>query len=244
VIREARRNHLDVKAVPDFYGCDVRQQGIEDLGFGPLVTLHEEILPRAGLFMKRLLDVVLSGCALLVSGPFMVAIACLVKVDTQGPALYSALRVGRKGKRFQCHKFRTMVANAGDFKEDLRKQNGREGPTFKIVGDPRITRVGSWLRRYSLDELPQLWNVFMGDMSMVGPRPHPLDDFERYELEHLRRLDVTPGITGLWQVTARHSASFHINMALDLEYIERWSLWMDLKILLRTVAVVLQGTGA
>lgn len=244
VIREARRNHLDVKAVPDLYGCDVRQPGIEDLGFGPLLTLHEETLPRAGLFLKRLLDVVLSGCALLVTGPLMAAVACLVKIDTPGPALYSALRVGRKGKRFRCHKFRTMVVNAGDFKENLRKQNGREGPTFKIVGDPRITRVGGWLRRYSLDELPQLWNVLTGDMSLVGPRPHPLDDFERYELEHLRRLDVTPGITGLWQVTARHSASFHINMALDLEYIERWSLWMDLKILLRTVAVVLQGTGA
>jgi lipopolysaccharide/colanic/teichoic acid biosynthesis glycosyltransferase len=137
-----------------------------------------------------------------------------------------------------------MVANANEVKDALRARNQREGPTFKIVEDPRITRVGRWLRRYSLDELPQLWNVWKGDMSMVGPRPHPLDDYARYRLEHLRRLDVTPGITGLWQVSARQSSSFQTNMALDLEYIERWSLWMDVRILLKTVAVVFQGTGA
>jgi lipopolysaccharide/colanic/teichoic acid biosynthesis glycosyltransferase len=158
--------------------------------------------------------------------------------------LFSALRAGRKGQQFKCHKFRTMAANAEDGKEKLRSHNQREGPTFKIADDPRITRVGKWLRRYSLDELPQLWNVFKGEMSLVGPRPHPLDDCARYKLEHLRRLDVTPGITGLWQVTARRSPSFHINMALDLEYIEKWSLWMDLRILMRTIAVVFQGTGS
>jgi lipopolysaccharide/colanic/teichoic acid biosynthesis glycosyltransferase len=190
------------------------------------------------------LDVTVSAWALLLFGPMMLLIGCLIRVDSPGPAVYSALRVGRKGKRFRCHKFRTMVANAGEIKEQLREHNQREGPTFKMAADPRITRMGAWLRRYSLDELPQLWNVFQGEMSLVGPRPHPLDDFARYELEHLRRLDVTPGITGLWQVTARRVASFHTNMALDLEYIERWNVWMDLRILLRTVAVVLQGTGA
>ncbi len=244
IIREARRNHLDVKVVPDLYGYELGKRRIEDLGIAPLLTLHEERFPGTGLSLKRLLDRVASGSALLALGPLMLGISCLVKIDSPGPALYSALRAGRKGKRFRCHKFRTMVVNAGDIKERLRKQNEREGPTFKIADDPRITRVGRWLRRYSLDELPQLWNVFMGDMSLVGPRPHPLDDFARYELEHLPRLDVTPGITGLWQVTARRDSSFQINMALDLEYIERWSLWMDLRILLRTVAVVLQGTGA
>lgn len=137
-----------------------------------------------------------------------------------------------------------MIANAEALKEDLRSQNERSGPFFKIVADPRITRVGGWLRRYSLDELPQLWNVLRGDMSLVGPRPHPLDDYQRYRLEHLKRLDVTPGLTGLWQVTARSSPSFQQGVALDLDYIARWSIWLDLRILLRTVRAVVSGSGA
>ena len=137
-----------------------------------------------------------------------------------------------------------MVTEADKLKAQLRASNEREGPFFKIADDPRITRVGRFLRRYSLDEIPQLWNVLRGEMSLVGPRPHPLDDFEHYNLEDLRRLDVTPGITGLWQVTARRDPSFERNMALDLEYIEDWNLWMDLRILYRTVSVVLQGSGA
>ena len=173
----------------------------------------------------------------------MLLIACLIKLDSHGPVFYSAPRVGRKGKRFRCYKFRTMNVKAGEFKDKLRARNQREGPCFKIAQDPRITRVGRWIRRFSLDELPQLWNVFRGEMSLVGPRPHPLDDFARYELEHFRRLDVMPGITGLWQVTARRSPSFATNMELDLEYIDNWSIWLDLRILFKTIAVVFQGTG-
>jgi lipopolysaccharide/colanic/teichoic acid biosynthesis glycosyltransferase len=178
------------------------------------------------------------------SAPLLLVIAGLIVFDSPGEVIYSASRVGRKGRRFRCYKFRTMVSNANEMKETLRARNQRQGPTFKIADDPRITRVGRGLRRYSLDELPQLWNVWKGDMSLVGPRPHPVDDYARYRLEHLRRLDMTPGITGLWQVTARQSSSFQTNLALDLEYIERWSLWMDLRILVKTVAVVFQGTGA
>jgi lipopolysaccharide/colanic/teichoic acid biosynthesis glycosyltransferase len=121
--------------------------------------------------------------------------------------------------------------------------NERSGATFKIVNDPRITRVGRFLRKFSIDELPQVLNVIKGDMSMVGPRPHPLDDFERYNLQHLRRLDVTPGLTGLWQVTARSDPSFETNVLLDLEYIENWSIFLDVKILLKTVSEVLRGSG-
>ena len=241
-IREGRRNHLDIKIVPELYGHQL--SSIEDLGSISVFALHQEKVPAAGLIIKRLLDLVLSSCLFVLTAPLLLAIAGLIRLDSPGAAIYSALRVGKKGRRFRCHKFRTMVANANEIKETLRTRNQREGPTFKIADDPRITRVGRWLRRYSLDELPQLWNVWKGDMSLVGPRPHPLDDYARYRLEHLRRLDVTPGITGLWQVTARRSSSFQTNMALDLEYIERWSLWMDLRILLKTVAVVFQGTGA
>jgi lipopolysaccharide/colanic/teichoic acid biosynthesis glycosyltransferase len=136
-----------------------------------------------------------------------------------------------------------MVANADELKNSLRQHNERQGPFFKISCDPRITRSGRFLRKYSLDELPQFWNVLKGDMSLVGPRPHPLDDFQRYDLDHLRRLEVRPGITGLWQVTARKDPSFQTNMRLDLQYIEGWSVWLDLKILLKTLPAVIQGGG-
>jgi lipopolysaccharide/colanic/teichoic acid biosynthesis glycosyltransferase len=136
-----------------------------------------------------------------------------------------------------------MVAGADQRKEVLRPSNQRNGPTFKIDNDPRVTRSGAFLRKFSIDELPQIINVILGDMSLVGPRPHPLDDFELYRVEDLRRLDVKPGITGLWQVTARRDPSFETNMALDLQYIENWSLALDLKILLRTLPAVLRAEG-
>lgn len=250
VIRDARRNRLDVRAIPDLYGYgwnsdggpECRRLALEYFGDLPVITLHEE-KPTAGLFWKRGLDVMISGVALCVTAPLLAVIALVVKMASPGRVLYRAQRVGRKGRRFNCYKFRTMVSGADQLKDSLRARNERRGPCFKLSADPRITRVGKFLRRYSLDELPQLWNVLRGEMSMVGPRPHPLDDFSRYRLEHLRRLDVTPGITGLWQVTARRDPSFQRNMALDLEYIENWSMGMDLRILWQTVFVVLQGSG-
>jgi len=175
--------------------------------------------------------------------PALALIAIVIKMNSAGPVLYAALRAGRKGRSFRCYKFRTMVRDADALKGDLRKRNQRQGPIFKITNDPRITWVGRFLRRYSLDELPQLLNVLKGEMSLVGPRPHPLDDFSAYSIEHLPRLDVTPGITGLWQVTARRDPSFQAGMNLDLEYIHRWSLGMDLRILLKTVWEVLRGSG-
>jgi lipopolysaccharide/colanic/teichoic acid biosynthesis glycosyltransferase len=132
---------------------------------------------------------------------------------------------------------------ADSAKEALRKANERTGPWFKMKNDPRITKVGRWLRKFSLDELPQLWNVLRGEMSLVGPRPHPVDDFNHYKPEHLRRLDVKPGLTGLWQVTARRDPYFETNLALDLDYIENWSLRLDLEILFRSLAEVFRGTG-
>jgi lipopolysaccharide/colanic/teichoic acid biosynthesis glycosyltransferase len=136
-----------------------------------------------------------------------------------------------------------MVVEADRKKSALRELNERNGPFFKMSNDPRVTRCGRWLRRFSLDELPQLWNVLRGDMSLVGPRPHPVDDFERYDLEHLRRLDVKPGMTGLWQVKARRDPSFETNVALDLDYIENWNLLLDLKILVSTIPALLRAEG-
>ncbi len=225
-------------------GGDLQSVALESLGHIPLLALHEEPSPASGLFLKRLVDVVLSASVLLLSGPLLAATALAIKLDSPGPVLYRATRVGRKGRNFICYKFRTMVCAADQLKEALRRRNERDGPFFKMTNDPRVTSVGHFLRRYSLDELPQLWNVLKGEMSLVGPRPHPLDDFQRYQFEHLRRLEVTPGITGLWQVTARRDPSFERAMALDLEYIEHWSLWTDLRILCKTVPVVLHGSGS
>lgn len=167
-----------------------------------------------------------------------------MKWDSPGPIFYRAPRIGLKGKRFDCFKLRTMVVDADSLKDSLRAHNERLGASFKIQDDPRVTRVGRYLRKFSLDELPQFWNVLRGEMSLVGPRPHPLDDFSRYTVDDLQRLEVVPGITGLWQITARQDPSFARNVQLDREYIERWSLREDLRILLKTVAVVLQGSGA
>ena len=208
-----------------------------------MISLHEERSPFLGLVLKRAVDVVGAVVALVLLSPLLVAVASLIKLDSRGTILYRAQRVGRKGRLFRCYKFRTMVRDADDLKNRLRKHNQRSGPCFKIVCDPRITRLGRLLRRYSLDELPQFWNVVKGEMSLVGPRPHPVDDFAAYEIEHLARLDVTPGITGLWQITARKDPSFERGMALDREYIRTWSLGLDMRILFRTVFAVVQGSG-
>jgi len=242
VVRAARELRLDVKMAPDLFGCEPTRK-TERIGDIPLISLHEERLPVAGLLLKRALDVVGAGAMLILMAPMLVLLAIAVRLDSSGPVLYAAPRAGRKGRPFRCYKFRTMVRGADALKDGLRQRNQRQGPFFKITGDPRITRVGGVLRRYSLDELPQLWNVLKGEMSLVGPRPHPLDDFSAYSIEHLPRLDVLPGMTGLWQVTARRDPSFQRNMELDLEYIEKWNLWMDLRILYKTFSVVMQGSG-
>src|SRR5579872_2221818 len=196
-----------------------------------------------GLLLKRALDVLVAAAGLLLLAPAVALIAILIRLGSEGPVLYSALRAGRKGRAFRCYKFRTMVRDADALKDALRGQNQRTGPFFKISGDPRITPIGRFLRRYSFDELPQLWNVLKGEMSLVGPRPHPLDDFSGYGLEHLPRLDVTPGITGLWQVTSRRDPSFQTGVRLDIHYIQRWSLAMDFRILWKTAGAVLRGSG-
>jgi exopolysaccharide biosynthesis polyprenyl glycosylphosphotransferase len=242
VLHTAQILHLDVKLAPDLFGCEPAR-GMERIDGIPLISLHKEQLPIAGLLLKRALDIVAGAMALVVLAPVLVLIALLIKLNSSGPVLYAAPRAGRKGRSFRCYKFRTMVKDADTLKEQLRQRNQRQGPCFKITDDPRITRIGGFLRRYSLDELPQLLNVLKGEMSLVGPRPHPLDDFSAYTIKHLPRLDVTPGITGLWQVTARRDPSFQAGMDLDVEYIRRWSLAMDLKILLKTIWEVLRGSG-
>jgi len=244
VVLEARQYHLEVKLVPELFDGLGWRAPIRYVGDFPVMELLREPISTFWLLIKRVLDMLGAGFGLLLLSPLLTVSALLIRLDSPGRALYPSWRMGKKGKRFRCYKLRTMVENADDLKAELRDRNERQGPFFKIANDPRITRVGRWLRKYSIDELPQLWNVLIGEMSLVGPRPHPVDDYERYQVEHLRRLDVKPGVTCLWQVYARRDPSFETNMALDLEYIETWSLWLDAKILLKTLPTVLNGSGA
>lgn len=244
VFGEAKRLRLDLKIVPELFGCDPAEQEIEHVGGLPVICVHAERLPSADLVIKRIIDIVGASLGLILISPLMVAIALLIKLDSPGSVLYAAKRAGRKGMPFRCYKFRTMASDADQRKNSLQEKNERSGPIFKVSDDPRVTRIGHLLRRYSLDELPQLWNVVNGEMSLVGPRPHPIDEFASYELSHLARLDVTPGLTGLWQVSARRDPSFDRAMELDREYIRTWNLGLDIRILLRTVVAVARGSGS
>lgn len=193
---------------------------------------------------KRVLDVAAATVGLLVLAPVLFAIALAIKLDTPGPVLYRSRRVGEGGRVFSFLKFRSMVRNAEMLRDELIHLNEVDGPVFKISRDPRITRVGAFLRRTSLDELPQLWNVLGGDMSIVGPRPPIPEEVRQYQPWQMRRLSVPPGLTCLWQIRGRSHVGFDEWMRLDLEYIERRSLILDLSILLRTVPAVLSGKGA
>ena len=233
-----------MRVVPDMYDGLAWNAPVEYIGQFPTIPLHRRDFPIGGFLLKRMLDITLSSIALLVASPIMLGIAIWVKMDSEGAIFYKAQRIGRKGRTFSCFKFRTMVQNADRLKADLEHMNERDSVLFKIANDPRVTRVGAVLRKYSLDELPQFYNVLLGDMSLVGPRPPMAAEVEQYDLAHLRRLDVLPGITGLWQVEARQDPSFDSYISLDTAYVENWSLMMDLKILARTVGVVLSGTGS
>jgi lipopolysaccharide/colanic/teichoic acid biosynthesis glycosyltransferase len=196
------------------------------------------------LACKRSLDVVLSGFSLLLAAPLLLILGLLVKRTSPGPVFYHWKVVGKNGQPFVGYKIRSMVVNADELKSQLEHRNEMTGPVFKIEGDPRITAVGSWMRRYSLDELPQLYSVFKGDMSMVGPRPPLQTEYERFTEYQKQKLRVKPGITCLWQVNGRNQVSdFNEWVRLDLEYIRCWSIWLDLQILLKTTGAVLSGSG-
>jgi exopolysaccharide biosynthesis polyprenyl glycosylphosphotransferase len=244
IVLEACQMGICVKVLPELYDGLAWQKPVELLGEFAIRVMYREPIPEPELFVKRLMDITGSALGLIALSPLFAAIAVAIKLDSPGPVFYRANRVGRKARPFECLKFRTMVVNADVVKDNLRHLNEREGPFFKISDDPRVTRVGKVLRTYSLDELPQLWNVLCGEMSLVGPRPHPIDDYKQYKLEHLRRLDVTPGITCLWQIIARGDPSFDRALALDTQYIENWSFVLDLQILLKTIPSLLKGTGA
>lgn len=240
---EARRLRIEMHVLPDLYEGLAWRAPVDYIAGFPALRLHGEPIPVLGLTMKRALDIVVSFVALILCSPFLALAAIWIRLDSSGPVIYSALRVGKKGRKFRCHKLRTMIANADAQKHELLSLNERKGPFFKMHDDPRITRCGRWLRKYSIDELPQLVNVLLGDMSLVGPRPPEPEETQKYNWEDLRRLEVRPGVTGLWQVSARNDPSFEKLVAMDLEYIEKWSLLLDLKILLHTIPAVLRAEG-
>jgi exopolysaccharide biosynthesis polyprenyl glycosylphosphotransferase len=244
LVEEARELGIDVRAIPGYSSEFSANAPIEYLGVFPVVSLHRRKPKTVALFLKRVVDIALSALALTAAFPLMLFMAIAICIESAGPVFYISERIGKRGRVFPCFKFRTMVRNADQMKKGLAAMNERDGILFKLSNDPRITRVGSILRKYSMDELPQFFNVLRGEMSIVGPRPPISSEVEKYELEHLRRLEVLPGLTGLWQVQARRDASFARYIALDTAYVENWSFWLDLKILFRTVEVVVRGTGS
>lgn len=211
----------------------------------PLLTFESTPDKLGYLFIKRIFDFVTSGIALTLLFPLFLLIAVIIKATSKGPVFFKQERCSLYRRRFVFYKFRTMVVGAESSLKDLRSYNEMEGPVFKMTDDPRVTKVGKWLRKLSLDELPQLWNVFRGDMSIVGPRPPIPAEVEKYDNWQRRRLSMRPGLTCLWQISGRNKINnFNEWMRLDLEYIDKWSIWLDIKIFLKTIPVVLFGVGA
>ena len=251
-----RKQKVEFRLAPTLFNSLPQKTSVEQIGVLPMVRLFREPLSDVEKFIKRTSDIVISLIALLITSPILLVISVLIKLDSRGAILFKQERVGMDGRRFLCYKFRTMKADADEeiHREMYRKNieggaqanaGNDENPVFgKVKDDPRITRIGKFLRRTSLDELPQFLNVLRGDMSVVGARPPIPYEVEEYDLKHRRRLDMKPGITGLWQVSGRNRLTFEEMVQIDLFYIENWSLLLDLKIILLTLPAVLRGDGA
>ena len=237
---EGVRTRLQLKIFPHL----LSRVYVEQFRSVPLLTFTTTPENELHLAFKRLLDVVGAAVLLVLLAPAFLLIALLVRLTSPGPALYRQVRCGVGGRRFTLYKFRSMVVNAHERRGELADRNEADGPVFKMAHDPRCTPVGRWLRRLSLDELPQLWNVLRGDMSFVGPRPPLPEEVEQYQHWQRRRLRMRPGLTCLWALEGRSRISFDRWMKLDLTYIDNWSLWLDLKIALKTIPLVLSGRGS
>jgi exopolysaccharide biosynthesis polyprenyl glycosylphosphotransferase len=254
MMRCGRHRGVEFRIAPTLFNCLPRKTEIDQIGVLPMIRLFREPLSNSARLIKRTSDIVISLLSLVLFAPIWAVLALLIKLDSRGPVFYVQERVGMDGRIFLVYKFRTMRIGSDDgiHKEYQRKfiagraeanMGDAERPTYKLQNDPRITRVGRVLRRLSLDEVPQLLNVLRGDMSVVGPRPPIAYEVEAYEIWHRKRLDMKPGLTGLWQVSGRNRLPFEEMVKLDLFYIENWSLLLDLRIILRTVLVVFRGDG-
>ncbi len=244
VMAVSQKMKKSVSVIADNFTLPFYRLNLNHIGMMPVIEYSESKLHGTELYAKRMLDVLFSAAGLFILFPFFLVIAILIKLDSCGPVFYKSRRCGKKGKLFDFYKFRSMVPDADQHKEGLLCQSEVKGPIFKINNDPRITRLGRLLRRYSIDELPQLFNVLKGDMSLVGPRPPIPAEVSEYDTWQMRRLDVRPGITGLWQVRGRSTLSFYKWVKLDLWYIDNWSFYLDLLILFWTIPAILQRKGA
>ena len=225
----------------DFKIAKARQTELEDI---PLLTFETTVAREWQLFIKRTIDVIVSGLGIVILSPFFLVVTILIKLTSPGPVLYKHKRMGLNGRRFIFYKFRSMYEGSHEKLSELMENNEMQGPVFKMKADPRVTPIGRFLRKFSIDELPQLFNVFVGHMSLVGPRPPIPKEVAQYDPWQRRRLSMRPGLTCLWQISGRNKIGFDEWMKLDLEYLDNWSLWLDFKILLKTIPVVLFGIGA
>ncbi len=244
IMAQCQRQNIRVRIVPDLFQITLSQMHVEEIAGVPMIGIKETGISGLNQFIKRSLDVIFSVVALIATTPLMGLIALMIKMESPGDIFFRQERVGKNGQRFELYKFRSMIDGADAMKKDLAALNEADGPLFKIKEDPRVTRLGKWLRRSSLDELPQFYNILRGDMSLVGPRPPVPNEVEQYKEWHKRRLEVSPGLTGLWQVSGRSGLTFDEMALLDIYYIENWSLGLDAKIIIQTVPRVLFGQGA
>ncbi len=244
IIFQGRKLGKTIKVILNNFDSFFGKISLGYIGSSPLIKYYESDLYGAGGFFKRVFDFVIAGLLLVLLSPALLIIALFIKFYDDGPICYISKRCGKKNRIFDFYKFRTMIVDADLHKDLLRHKSEVRGPIFKIKDDPRITRFGKFLRRYSLDELPQLVNVLKGDMSLVGPRPPTPDEVTKYDYWQMRRLSITPGMTGLWQIRGRSDASFYKLVKWDLWYINNWSLWLDIKILFWTIPAILRGKGA
>lgn len=234
------------RVILDIFDLKYAKIHVSDIGTLPMITLHTVSLNSVQLSLKRAVDIIGALVGIIISIPIGIAIAISIKIDSKGPVFFVQNRVGINGRRFKFYKFRSMCVDAEQRKEELETENEIAcGMMFKIKEDPRITSVGKFLRKTSLDELPQFINVLKGDMSLVGTRPPTIDEVEKYDVRHWRRISIKPGITGLWQVSGRSSIiDFDEVVALDTDYIDRWSVWLDVEIILKTIGVIFKRKGA
>jgi exopolysaccharide biosynthesis polyprenyl glycosylphosphotransferase len=244
IIGLCERHGVGLKIVPDLFETSLGRVNVDEIAGIPLLDVKDRPLRRIERGAKRLIDITVAGTGLVILSPICALIAVLIRFESGAPTFIRQDRVGLDGKVFRCWKFRTMRRDASELRSVLQDRNEVEGPLFKIRNDPRCTPLGRRLRRLSLDELPQLWNVIRGDMSLVGPRPPLPEEVEKYDANQRRRLLVKPGMTGLWQVSGRSDLHFDEMVMMDVYYASNWSLALDAKILLRTVVAVVRGHGA
>jgi len=244
IIKKGKKLGKTVRVVADHFGLPYSLVKLNYVGAIPLLAYFEKSDHGTDSWTKRLMDIVISGLALILLLPLFIIVSFIIKLENSGPVFYISKRCGKKGVIFDFYKFRSMINNADCLKDDLRDRSEVKGPIFKIRNDPRLTRVGRFMRKYSIDELPQLINVLKGDMSLVGPRPFPVEESQQIEYKHIPRLNIKPGITGLAQVKGRSDLTFSRWMRWDNWYLHNWSLGLDIKILLWTIPAILKSRGA